>query len=69
MFAWDADGGVAFEQVLCLENEAEGDGGCLNGYGKVTLADGTVMQDNVAHRGGCICETTVVASTCSHAGS
>lgn len=58
MFGWDADGAIAFEQVLCLENEAEGLGGCLYGDGNVTLADGTVMLDNVAHNGGCICETS-----------
>lgn len=67
VFAWDADGRIAFEQVLCLENEANVLGGCLHGEGNVTLASETVMRDNVARRGGCICETSCLyLLTCRH---
>ena len=57
MFGWDPSGTIVFNDVLCEKNVAVGNGGCLYSTGRSSVNDGTVMHDNEANEGGCICES------------
>lgn len=61
MQVWTS-GEVEFNNALCSENTAGEHGGCFYSAGKGTITDGTIMQENVADQGGCICEYRVAST-------
>lgn len=56
VFGWNRNGSVEFDTVLCTNNTGVGKGGCLSAHGEAVIRNGTVMTDNSAVKGGCICE-------------
>lgn len=56
VIGWDTSGTIVFNAVACTQNTAGGYRGCFRGAGRNTVNDGTVMHDNEAAHGGCICE-------------
>lgn len=57
MFGWDSSGTIIFNDVVCTNNVADGNGGCLYSTGRSSVNDGTVMHGNEAQDGGCICKS------------
>lgn len=55
---WDSDGTITFNDVFCADNSAATQhGGCFYSAGSGIVNNGTVMRDNEALDGGCICES------------
>ena len=59
MLGWDSSGTIIFNDVVCTNNLADGSGGCLYNTGRSRVNNGTVMHDNEATHGGCICESYI----------
>lgn len=60
MSGWDSSGVVVFNDLRCTNNSAwAGGGGCFYGEGRGVINDGSVMHDNGANNGGCICERSI----------
>lgn len=57
VFGWDPSGTIVFNDVSCTQNLAIGNGGCFFSKGRSSVQNGTVMHDNNAGDGGCICES------------
>lgn len=57
VFGWDANGLIVFNAVTCARNTVTGYGGCFRNAGTGIVNNGTVMHDNEANNGGCICES------------
>ena len=62
VFGWDSNGTTIFQDVRCALNTASENGGCFYGSGVGVVINGTVMHDNSADNGGCICETYMCRS-------
>lgn len=62
VFGWNTTGTIEFNDFFCRNNSAAENGGCFYGAGRALVNNGTVMLDNVAKLGGCICESTLNAS-------
>lgn len=56
VFGWDVSGTITFNDVTCSDNKAVSEGGCYYGSGLSIINDGTVMHNNEALDGGCLCE-------------
>lgn len=67
--AWDRDGSLAVEGLVCEKNTAVDNGGCIYAVGTAVLDSGTVMRDNVAYEGGCICERRTVGILLQESGA
>ena len=59
VFGWDPSGTIMFNDVVCTNNSADGSGGCFCSTGKSVVNDGTLMHENEAYDGGCICESDI----------
>lgn len=62
VFGWNTTGTMELNDVFCGNNTAAKNGGCFYAAGRALINNGTVMLDNVAELGGCICEDTLNAS-------
>lgn len=56
VFGWDITAVVELNDVVCSQNSAEENGGCLYAAGGGTVNDGATMLGNLADQGGCVCE-------------
>lgn len=56
MYAWDPDGDVDLDAMICRKNVALDQAGCFYATGRAVVRDGVVMQGNEGESGGCICE-------------
>ena len=56
VFGLNESGAIEFNDVECSNNYAGESGGCFHNVGTGTVTDGTIMEENVASKGGCICE-------------
>lgn len=63
---WEKDGIIGFGDLLCLNNIANGYGGCLSAEGSITLANRTVMRGNTAENGGCVLESSFCLTPHAH---
>lgn len=61
VYGWDAGGMIVFDDVSCTNNTALNNGGSFYALGRAAASNGTVMHDNVARNGGCICERAACA--------
>lgn len=56
IFGWSDKGNLILNDLSCLNNSAEDNGGCLYVSGEAVINNGAVMLDNEAELGGCVCE-------------